>query len=67
MIQSAIKNPLLLPDLILDQETEFQAIYEIKDSLNKEFGLAIEIEKAENSRHDKARNAMPGKPAIFIS
>ncbi|MBS3108644.1 leucine--tRNA ligase [Candidatus Woesearchaeota archaeon] len=67
LIQNAIKNPSMVPELILDQEMEFKALYEAKEMLSKEFKLTVEIGKAETSKHEKAKNAMPGKPAIVIN
>jgi len=45
---------------------EFSALKEAKPSLEKEFGCAVEVEKAESSKHPKARNAFPLKPAILL-
>ncbi len=45
---------------------EFAVLLEAKPDLEKLFACKLEIEKAESSLHQKARNALPLKPAIFI-
>ncbi len=45
---------------------EFAALKEAKKGLEREFGAKVEIEKADKSRHPKAGNAFPLKPAIFV-
>ena len=48
---------------------EFTILNEAKDSLSKEFGCEILVEKAENAGFDpanKAKNALPFKPAIYL-
>ncbi len=48
---------------------EFSALKESKQQLEREFNCEVEIQNAENASYDpsqKARNALPGKPAIYI-
>jgi len=48
---------------------EFSALKESKGQLEKEFKCAVEIQSAEKVDYDpaqKAKNALPGKPAIYI-
>jgi len=45
---------------------EFAALKEASAQLEKEFGASIKVEKAEKNTEGKARNALPGKPAILV-
>jgi len=46
---------------------EFNALKEAQKEIEKEFGCKTEIIKAEESREEKARKALPLKPAIQLS
>ncbi len=67
LIQRIVKDPSKLPATILDQKTELDALKsnseKIKLSLNAE---KISILASESSSEPKAKQAMPGKPAILI-
>ncbi len=45
---------------------EFKVLKEARPDLERVFGCRVEVEKAEKSKHAKARNALPLKPAIFL-
>ena len=45
---------------------EFKFLQENKEFFEKEFNCKVEIEQAENSTNQKAKNAFPLKPAIFV-
>ncbi|MBI2110555.1 leucine--tRNA ligase [Candidatus Woesearchaeota archaeon] len=66
IIPSILKNPTKLPEIILDQKTEISILKEMKESIEKEFALKVEITLAEKSQEEKARQAFPGKPAILV-
>ncbi|MBW2974793.1 leucine--tRNA ligase [Candidatus Woesearchaeota archaeon] len=66
LIPSLLKNASKVPQVILTQETELKNMEESKGIISKEFGCTIEIEKAEQSKKEKAGNASPSKPAIVI-
>ncbi len=55
---------MLLKDA--EKVDEFSALKEAKPELEKEFGCKVEVEKAEKSSHQKAKNALPLKPAILL-
>ncbi len=63
--QRIFKDPGLL-NCYLRRDLELRVLNEIKDVLEKEFNARIIIEKEEVSKEIKARNALPGKPAIII-
>lgn len=67
IIPNLLKNPSRIPAVILDQETEKESFDKIKEKIKKEFKADVEITTAELSNDPKAKNAMPGKPAIIIS
>ncbi len=50
----------------LDKKQEIEALEEAKEFIEKEIGLKIILEDASSSKEQKAKNAMPGKPAIVI-
>jgi len=64
-VQGFIKDPSKV-NIILDQNYEFRYLNESKDSIEKEFNCKVNIIKAENSSEQKAKQAMPNKPAILI-
>ena len=66
LIPRLLKNNMKLPDYILDQKSETEAILQSKDKLENELNCGIEIIKAEESEDNKAMQAMPGKPAILV-
>jgi len=96
IVPLVVKDTSKIPDIILDQKTELEAIKQKNDLFEKEFKAEIEIVVAEelrseapgskeseselsessvklnkseiplDSKETKAKNAMPGKPAILL-
>jgi leucyl-tRNA synthetase len=64
MIPRIIENP---PKIVLNQEKELKKIKESKERIEKEFKCKVEVIKEADSKEQKARQALPGKPAIIIS
>ena len=62
-----VKNPDKIPEIVLSQEEEKKALKDSITELEKEFKTKFEITLEKDSKHDKAKNAMPGKPAIIFS
>ncbi|HLC85975.1 MAG TPA: leucine--tRNA ligase [Candidatus Nanoarchaeia archaeon] len=54
------------PENSLTQEKELRIFNDYKKEIEKEFSAKITIEKAEESKEQKAKNANPGKPAIIL-
>ncbi|MDP3917284.1 MAG: leucine--tRNA ligase [Nanoarchaeota archaeon] len=48
------------------QKEEIDILKKNKKSLEDETGLKITVETSETSKHQKAQNAIPGKPAIVL-
>ena len=66
IIPAVVKNPSKIPCVILDDETEFNTLNNSKQSVEDEFKCDVEIIKADESEEQKAKNAMPGKPAVLV-
>ncbi len=64
-IPSALKNPAMLsvPD---SQSREFTIYVFARDFFSKVLGCNVDIIKAENSNHQKAKTALPGKVGILV-
>jgi leucyl-tRNA synthetase len=61
-----VKSPDKLPQVVLSQKEEEKALQEYVGELEKEFKTKFEIVLEKDSKHDKASQAMPGKPAIVF-
>ena len=66
IVPAIIKDGSRMPKVILDQESEFNAVDSAKESLEKEFSCSINVVLSEDSDHSKAKNASPGKVAILV-
>lgn len=66
LVPSFFKDASKLPKQNISQEEEKSLLEDNKDFFKKEFGANIVIETAETSKEQKAKNALPGKPAILI-
>ena len=66
LVPRLVKDPSKIPECKLDQKTEITALGENKEEIEKEFKTTVEIIKEEKTTEQKARNAMPGKPAILV-
>jgi len=81
LVPRFVKNPDKLPEVVLSQEIEKKALNNCAAELEKEFKTKFEIVLEKDSKEettkagllsvqsntlDKAKNAMPGKPAIIF-
>ncbi|MBW2968948.1 class I tRNA ligase family protein, partial [Candidatus Woesearchaeota archaeon] len=66
LIPKFIKDPTKLPEADLDQDSEISALEESHEKIEKEYQSPIEIIKEQETKEEKAKNAMPGKPAILL-
>ena len=66
IIPSVINNPQKLPLFILNQKTEFDYLVKEKSFLEKEFNVKINIILSDNNQEQKAKQSIPGKPAIIL-
>jgi len=66
IVQAVLKNPGKLPEIIIERGKEMEAYESVKELIKMEYKAAVTIETAEKSKEQKAKQAMPGKPAIIV-
>jgi len=66
MIPALLKDASKVPSEVLNQVIEFKNLVEAKEFISKEFGCLVVVERAEDSKEGKARDASLGKPAIVV-
>ncbi len=66
LVPRLVKNPDKIPVVVLSLLDEKKALAEHAAELEKEFKTKLEIVLEKDSKHEKAKNAMPGKPAIIF-
>ncbi|MBI4438607.1 leucine--tRNA ligase [Candidatus Woesearchaeota archaeon] len=65
IVQKLMRNPGLSL-LVNGQEAEMGFLAGLKDGLEKEFKCRVSVSAAEDSQDEKARQALPGKPAVVV-
>lgn len=66
LVPMFVKDPGKLPLYVLDQKKELNSLNENINLFKEEFNLEFEVKLADKSKEQKARQAMPSKPAIFV-
>jgi leucyl-tRNA synthetase len=66
LVQKAIKDPSKIPSQIAHQEAEHQNLIDAVAFFKQEFNCPIEVIKEQESPEAKAKQALPGKPAILV-
>lgn len=66
LVPKIVKDPGRLPSQISHQEAEYQNLIDAVAFLKEEFNCPIEVIKEQESPEQKAKQAMPGKPAIIV-
>ena len=66
LIPRLLNDETKIPQVILDQETEFRALDNAAKDYGSEFGCNVEVIAAENSKEAKAKQSLPGKAAILV-
>ncbi len=67
IIPAVVKDPAKIPDVMLSVEQEFDNLSRYASDIGEKFGCPVVVEKADESKEAKARNASPSKPAIVVS
>ncbi len=67
IVPQLVKDPSRLPSFIGTQTEEILSLVSSQEYLRSEFGCKITIIPVTSQTHQKAANAMPGKPAILIT
>ncbi|MBW2997864.1 leucine--tRNA ligase [Candidatus Woesearchaeota archaeon] len=66
LVPKLIKDRSKIPDIVTSQAEEIAALEQNRQLFTDEFKAEIIIIKAEDTKEPKAKNAMPGKPAILV-
>jgi leucyl-tRNA synthetase len=66
LVPRLAKDRSKLPEVVTSQQDELKALKDGKQVFVQEFNAAVEIVTAESSDNPKAKNALPGKPAIVV-
>jgi len=66
VVEKVLKNPQLLLKNRITQEEEIEIFEEEKKNLEEQFGLEISVERELECSHEKAKQALPGKPSIIL-
>jgi len=65
LAKQLMKNAHSLPE-VMGTEEELASLKDAESFLSKEFGCPVTVLPESGAKHEKARNASPGKPAIVI-
>ena len=66
LVPVLLKDNSKIPNVILTQEKEFKILQDAKETIGKEFSSKVDIVKAEKTKEQKAKSALPSKPAILV-
>lgn len=66
MVKPLMKNVRVLPEVKMNSKEELEILKDAKDFLEDEFSCKVEVLPDSEQKHEKAKNAMPNKPAIVI-
>jgi len=66
LVQKITKDPSKLPRQVAHQEAEYQNLIDAIAFFKQEFGCPVDIIKEQESTEAKAKQALPGKPAILV-
>lgn len=67
MLPKLIQDPPKIQEFIFDQRSEIEMFNEAVEMYKEEIKAEFEVAKAESSKEQKARQALPSKPAILIT
>jgi leucyl-tRNA synthetase len=65
LLPKLLNNTSSIPSLVLSQQEELQAFAEAVPILKDEVKCEVDVQAADTSTHQKAQQALPGKPAII--
>ncbi len=66
IIQAVLKDNSKLPKVLLDEKKELEAHKAAAELIEKEHGAKVNVVAEKDSKEAKAKQAMPGKPAIVL-
>ncbi|MAG91421.1 leucine--tRNA ligase [Candidatus Woesearchaeota archaeon] len=66
LIPKLVNDETKITQIVLDQETEFDALNNASKDYKEELNCSIEVIAADKSKESKAKQAFPGKAAILV-
>ena len=66
LMPKLLKDETRIPQIVLDQDSEFHALNDASEELALEFKCKVEVVVAEKSSEIKAKQSLPGKVAILV-
>jgi len=66
MVKPLMKNIRALPEVKMNEKQELEILKDAKDFFGDEFSCKVDVLPDSKPKHEKAKNAMPNKPAIVI-
>jgi len=66
LVPKLVKNPARIPKIILSQKEEIKNLESSSEEIGKQFKSKVAVVSEEASTESKAKQAMPGKPAILV-
>ncbi len=66
LVPKLVQDPGKLPEETIGREDEWAALEESLKLMREEFGCDVVLIKAEESKEQKARSALPGKPGVLV-
>ncbi|MBR9693250.1 leucine--tRNA ligase [Candidatus Woesearchaeota archaeon] len=66
LVPAMLKDRSKLPEYLMSKKDELKLYASFTAELGERFGCSIEVVAAEDSKEPKAKQAMPGKPAILL-
>ncbi|MBI4141780.1 class I tRNA ligase family protein, partial [Candidatus Woesearchaeota archaeon] len=66
IVQKILKDPSKMPQYISHQEAELQFLIDSKEFFEQELNCTVKIVAEQESKEQKAGQAMPAKPAIVV-
>jgi leucyl-tRNA synthetase len=67
LVPKLVQDPGRITAFVLGQKKELAAYTAMKEQLAKDYNCSIEIVKEQDSQEPKAKNALPGRPAMVIA
>ncbi len=67
LAMAVAKDSSKIPLILIGKDEEFATLSDASSLLGEEFNAKVEIISAEASKENKARQALPGKPAILVN
>lgn len=67
LVPKLVKNESRIPKVMIGQDEEINNLEKNKNLIEKHFNCSVEIIKADDSKQEKAKQAIPSKPAVLVN